>query len=76
MLLVGLLGLVTFVDAEMPMKLGFRWRSVGEPLATFIQRWFEFSDHLQSVNILEYYGILLACFALAMSGGFTCAKSR
>lgn len=76
MLSTGLLGLVTFIDSEMPIKAGYRWRSVGEPLATMIQRWFEFSNHLQQVNILEYYGILLLCFTLTVAGGFTCWKSR
>lgn len=71
----GALLLYTFVSPEAPVRLAFNNPSMGEPLATIVQKWFEFSNFLQTAMTSDYLGALLLCFGLTVTGLFTCVKA-
>ena len=75
LLVPGALSLYPFVSPEAPVRLAFNNRSMGEPFATIVQKWFQFSDFLQTATTSDYLGALFLCFGLTVAGLFTCLKA-
>jgi ascorbate-specific PTS system EIIC-type component UlaA len=73
MMAVGLMGLVTYVDPEMPIRATFKLRSL--PVEAITRPWFEFANNLQQMNAAEYGGYALLFFGLAVAGALTLWKT-
>lgn len=70
-LLVGVLGLTTFVDPELPIRTSLQVSQSPEPVIWLVRKWFEFSNFLQTAGLLDYWTSLLAVSALTLTGIFT-----
>lgn len=75
LLTVGSLGLVSYIDPEMPIRMAFNFRSAGDPVGTVSRVWFDFVDSLQTMNTIEYGGYALLLFGLAVTGFLTVWKA-